>query len=85
MWLVPEQSIKKVDTGNDAFGECLKSVLRGKGDGWRGMTTGGMIADLEGVETLIAKLDEIFSMSGHTAGESHVKKRKAEGDVVEID
>lgn len=85
MWLVPDQSIKKVDTGNDAFGESLKSVLRGKGDGWRGMTTGGIVADLDGIEILIARLDEMFSMSGHTPGESNVKKRKAEGDVVEID
>ena len=85
MWLVPERSIQKVATGNEAFGECLKGVLRGKGDGWRGMTRGGIVADLKGVEILIAKLDEIFSMSGHTPGESNPKKRKAEGDVVEID
>ena len=85
MWLVPERTIQKVDTGNETFRECLKKVLRGKGDGWRGMTSGGITADLEGVGKLIAKLDGIFSMSGHTPGESNLKKRKAEGDVVEID
>ena len=85
MWFVPESSIKKVDTGNEAFEEGLKGVLRGKGDGWRGMTSGGIVADIKGVERLIARLDEIFSTSGHMAGESNPKKRKAEGDVVEID
>ncbi len=83
-WLVPESSIKKADTGNEAFEEGLKSVLRGKGDGWRGMTSGGIVADLQGVENLIARLDEVFGISGHTPGENP-KKRKAEGDVVEID
>lgn len=85
MWLVPEPSIKKVDTGNEVFEEGLKGVLRGKGDGWRGMTNGGIVAELKGVENLIARLDEIFSTTGHIPGDSNVKKRKAEGDVVEID
>lgn len=85
MWLVPERSIKKVDTGNGDFEEGLKGVLRGKGDGWRGMTRGGIVADLKGVEKLIAQLDKIFSIRGHTAGESNPKKRKAADDVVEID
>ena len=87
MWFVPESSIKKVNTGNEAFKEGLKGVLRGKGDGWRGMTSGGIVADLKGVERLIARLDELFRTSEHTAGESNPnpKKRQAEGDVVEID
>ena len=84
-WLVPQPSIKKVDTGNEAFEEGVKGVLRGKGEGWRGMTSGGIVADLKGVESLIARLDEIFSTSGHTPGASNANKRKAEGDVVEID
>lgn len=85
MWLVPERSIRKVDTGNGNSEEGLKGVLRGKGDGWRGMTRGGIVADLKGIEKLIAQLDKIFSTSVHTAGESNPKKRKAEEDVVEID
>lgn len=85
MWLVPEPSIEKVDIGNEALEESLKGVLRGKGDGWRGMTSGGILADSKGVENLIARLDEIFSTGGYTPGESNPKKRKAEGDVVEID
>ncbi|KAL9133293.1 MAG: hypothetical protein Q9175_005525 [Cornicularia normoerica] len=85
MWLVPVPSIKKVDTGNEALDVGLKGVLRGKGDGWRGMTSGGIVADLKGVENLIARLDEIFSTSGHVPTESNPRKRKAEGHVVEID
>ena len=82
-WLVPEPSIKKANSGNEAFEENLKGILRGKGDGWRGMTSGGIVADLKGVENLIARLDEVFSSVGHTPGESNARKRK--GDVVEID
>lgn len=85
MWLVPESSIKKVDTGSEAFEEGLKDILRGKGNGWRGMTSGGIVAELKGVENLIARLDGIFGTTVHTPGESNSKKRKAEGDVVEID
>ena len=84
-WLVPESSIKIVETGNEAFAEGVKGILRGKGDGWRGMKSGGIVADLKGVETLIARLDEVFSTCGHTPEESNPNKRKAEGDVVEID
>ena len=82
-WLVPEPSIKKANSGNEAFEEGLKGILKGKGVGWRGMTSGGIVADLKGVENLIARLDEVFSSIGHTPGESNPRKRK--GDVVEID
>ncbi|CAD6584000.1 MAG: mediator complex subunit [Alectoria sarmentosa] len=85
MWLVPEPNIKKKITGNEALEEDLRSVLRGKGDGWRGMTSGGIVADQKGVENLIARLDEIFSTDRYTPSESNPKKRKADGDVVEID
>ena len=84
-WLVPESSIDKGDTGNEALDAGVKDVLRGKGNGWRGMTSGGIIADFEGVENLLARLDEVFSTSGYTPDESNPNKRKAEGDVVEID
>ena len=85
MWHVPEASIKKVDKCNEALDEGLKGILRGKGGGWRGMTKGGIVADLKGVENLIARLDEIFGTCVHTPSESNSKKRKSEGDVVEID
>ena len=85
MWLIPEPSIKKIDAGSEALDGGLRSILRGKGDGWRGMTSGGIVADLKGIENLIIRLDEIFSTGGHIPGESNLKKRKAEGDVVEID
>ena len=84
-WLIPESSIKKTDTGNEAFEDGLKIVLMGKGNGWRGMTSGGIIASLEGIENLIARLDDVFSTREHTPSESNSKKRKAEGEVVEID
>ena len=84
-WLVPESSINKGDTSNEALDAGVKDVLRGKGNGWRGMTRGGIIADFEGVENLLARLDEVFSTSGYTPDKSNPNKRKAEGDVVEID
>ena len=84
-WLVPDSSIKQTDTGNEAFEQSLKDVLNGKGNGWRGMTSGGIIADFKGVEELIARLDEIFSTKGYTPQGSNSRKRKAEGYVVEID
>ena len=84
-WIVPESSINKEDTGNEALDSGVKDVLRGKGNGWRGMTRGGIIADFEGVENLIARMDEVFSTSGYTPEKSNPNKRKAEGDVVEID
>ena len=84
-WLVPESSIKKTHTGNQDFEEGLKGILRGKGNGWKGMIKGGIVADLKGVENLVARLDEIFSANGYSPGESNMKKRKAEGEVVEID
>ena len=84
-WLVPESSIKKGDTGNEILEEGVKGILRDKGNGWRGMTKGGIVANFEGIENLIARLDEIFSTSGHAPDKSNPNKRKAEGDVVEID
>ena len=84
-WLVPESSINKDDMGNEALDARVKDALRGKGIGWRGMTRGGIIADFEGVENLIARLDEVFGASGYTPEISNPNKRKAEGDVVEID
>ena len=83
-WLVSESSINKGDTGNEALEHGVKDVLRGKGNGWRGSTKGGIIADFEGVENLIARLDEVFSTSD-TPDKSNPNKRKADGDVVEID
>ena len=85
-WLVPESSINKEGKpGNEARDAGVKDVLRGKGNGWRGMTSGGIIADFEGVENLLARLDEVFTTSGYTPEKSNPNKRKAEGDVVEID
>ena len=85
MWLVTEPNVEKVEIANEALQEGLKGVLRGKGSGWRGMTKGGIVADQKGIENLIARLDEILSISGHTASESNPKKRKAEGDIVALD
>ena len=88
MWLVTEPNVEEMDAANEALQEGLKGVLRGKGNGWRGMTSGGIVADLKGVENLIIRLDEIFSASRLTPGESHPpnpRKRKAEGDVVDLD
>ena len=84
MWFIPESSVRKVETGNADFEQGLEAAMRGKGEGWWGVK-GGMIAYLNGVENLIAKLDEVFRASKHVAGESNPRKRKAEEEVVEID
>ena len=84
MWFISDASLKKPETGDDAFDEGLKSIMRGKGEDWWGCN-GGMIAHLHGIENLVAKLDEVFRSSKHTPGDSNTLKRKAEDDVVEID
>lgn len=83
-WFIADTSIKKPDFADEAFEKGLRAVTRGKGDGWQGVK-GGMIAGINGVEDLIFKLDEVFRTSKHVAGESNLKKRKAEDNVVEID
>ena len=86
MWFVSEASVKKPEAAGDAFEEGLKAVMIGKGDGWWGVN-GGMIAHLDGVGNLIARLDEVFRMTStkHVIGESNPRKRKAEEEIVEID
>lgn len=85
VWFIPEPSIKRVEAGDEAAEDELRAMLRMRGDGWRGMTNGGIVADLSGVEDLLARLDEAFS-ARHMAGVSNPRKRKAEGEaIVEID
>ena len=84
MWFISDASLKKPETGDDAFDEALKAIMRGKGDNWWGCN-GGMIAHLHGVENLVAKLDEVLRSPKHTPEDSNTLKRKAEDDVVEID
>ena len=83
LWFIPESSIKRVEDGNEALEESLKAVVRGSGEGWWAIK-GGMIAHVNGIEQLMAKLDEVFRTNKRTAGESNSRKRKAE-EVVEID
>ncbi|KAK4697815.1 mediator of RNA polymerase II transcription subunit 14, partial [Lecanoromycetidae sp. Uapishka_2] len=85
-WFVPGHSIKKGDTGNDGFQNGLKALMRVKQDGWFS-TNGGMIADVQSVGDMIAKLDGAWRMSKSSkceVGESDPGTRKAE-EVVEID
>ena len=84
MWFIPESSIKKPEGASEAFEQGLKDMTRGKGDGWWGVN-GGIIAPVTRVENLIVKLNELFLTNKHIAGESNVRKRKAEDEVVEID
>lgn len=84
-WFIPEQSLKKGDTGNEKFENELKALMSGKREGWFG-ANGGMIANVEeGVENMISRLDEVWRTSRHVAVESNPRKRKADGEVVEID
>ena len=88
MWLIPEASIKRPDGMNEAFKEGLTTMLRGKGEGWRGVN-GGMIAYMRGVEDLIVRVHDIFQSNGHLNGNVisvlNLRKRKAKEDIVEID
>ena len=84
MWFISDTSLKRPETGDEAFDEGLKAVMRGKGEEWWGCN-GGMIAHLHGVEHLVAKLDEVFRSTKHIPEDSNTLKRKAEDDVVEID
>lgn len=83
MWFVPESSVKRPESVDEAFEKDLKGVMRGKGDGWWGVN-GGMIAHIGGVENLVVKLDQVFRMNKHAPGGPNAKKRKAEEEVVEI-
>ena len=84
MWLVPEHSVKRPENIDEAFEKDLRAVMRGKGDGWRGVN-GGMIASITGVQDLVINLDRVFRMSRHVVGESGDRKRKAEDEAVVID
>ena len=85
MWLIPDASIKRLDAASEVFEQALKTVMRSKGQGWRGMN-GGVVATFTGIEEIVGRLDEVFrTRSQHVAQESNVLKRKAEDEVVEID
>ncbi|KAL6714640.1 mediator complex subunit [Lecanora helva] len=88
MWFIPEASIRKPENGDHTFAQALKSVTRGKGDGWWGVN-GGMISQTKGVEDLIIKLDVVFRTCKQPPLEPNPnpnpRKRKAEDEVVELD
>jgi len=83
-WFIPDHSIKKKDPGNEDFENGLKTLMKAKQDGWFG-TNGGMVADVNGVENMIAKIDEVWRTSKYVAGDTNPRKRKAAGEIVEID
>ena len=83
-WFIPEISIKKPESVVETFEHDLRAVMRGKGNGWRGVK-GGMIAHIKGIGNLIVRLDEVFRTSKHVVGDSNPRKRKSEEVIVEID
>lgn len=86
MWTIPEASIKNREpiSDTDEWHRALKGVTRGRGEGWRGVK-GGIVASLKGIEDVVGKLDDVFGSATRVAEESRPGKRKAEGEVVEID
>ena len=85
MWFIPESSVRKPESADEVFEQELKTVMRGKGDGWWGVK-GGMIAHVKGVGNLIVKLNEVFRKTTHVSENSNPRKRKADADeIVEID
>ena len=86
-WLIPEESIKRIDPAidDDEWQQSLREATRGKGAEWRGMS-GGLVASLTGIQGAVEKLDAVFSSATrHTPQESRPGKRKADGEIVEID
>lgn len=85
-WLIPESSIKKAEIvgDEDEWARSVKSVTRGKGMAWRGMH-GGIVVNLEAIHEVMTKLDTIFKRTEHVADSTRPSKRKADGNVVEID
>ena len=86
-WFIPEQNIKKAEpvADEDAWQQSLREVTRGKGEDWRGMN-GGIVASITGIQGAVEKLDAVFSgATKHTPEDSRPGKRKADGEVVEID
>ncbi|KAL9129640.1 MAG: hypothetical protein Q9217_001958 [Psora testacea] len=86
-WFIPESSIRKSEPVSDEekWQQSLERVTRGKGEGWRGMN-GGIVGTLNGVQNAVEKLHAVFSSATSNVPEaSRPGKRKAEGEIVEID
>ena len=92
MWLVKRLGSPKDEKITEKVEQGMKSIERGSGDGWRGMK-GGMVASIEGVEDLMAKINEVFAAVRNDKDENDKlviaaptgKKRKAEDEIVVLD
>ena len=87
-WLISERIPQSKDLGSEEaqWRSDLRAVTRGRGEGWRGMN-GGIVASTSAVQEAVKKLDGILSSAnrGRTPEASRSRKRKAEGELVEID
>lgn len=85
-WLVPESSIKTGQlTETESSQKQLQDIKQGKGSDWQGMN-GGIVAGLVGIQEVVEKLDILFSQLPRPEPQSpRPGKRKADGEVVEID
>ena len=87
-WLINERVPQSKDPGNEEaqWRSDLRAVTRGRGGDWRGMN-GGIVASTRAVQEVVKRLDAILSSAnrGRTPEVSRSRKRKAEGELVEID
>ena len=87
-WKINERVPQNNDPVDDQSGwrSELKTITKSKGEGWRGMN-GGIVASISSVQEVVKKLDGVLCMIEikHTPEASRPNKRKAEGEVVEID
>lgn len=85
-WLIPESSIKSGHlTGVESSRKQWQDIKRGKGSDWQGLN-GGIVAGLVGIQEVVEKLDMLFSQLPRPEPQSsRPGKRKADGEVVEID
>ena len=87
-WYIKESSIKKLDStvNEEAWTQSLRTVMRGKGRGWRGMKGGIVAHTIDGIGDALQKLDAVFRNAARlTFDDTKQVKRKAESQVVEID
>jgi len=87
-WYIKESSIKNTEPlfDEEAWIQSLRTVTRGKGKGWRGMKGGIVAQPTDGIGEVLQMLDEVFRNAAKLMSvEMKSTKRKAEGQVVEID
>lgn len=85
-WFMAESSIKGSAPGisEEEWVRALRMVTRGRGTGWRGVH-GGIIAEIPCISDLLQKLDSIFKGAEPPSVALGERKRKVDGETLQID